>query len=152
MTPQQVSLAKRTNVDTACDVSREARRLLGANGILVVYDSMRHMANLESVHPYEGTHDIHTLVPGQTPTSISALQQVRDSPDPHHRSGEKAKGPDAPPSRRPTVGSRISLDRKPLRHNGYRIMMRGIAHTRIPPGYGSVLLRRFGIDRSRLLH
>ena len=52
MSPQQVSLAKRTNVDMACEVAREARRLLGANGILVEYSAMRHMANLESVYTY----------------------------------------------------------------------------------------------------
>jgi glutaryl-CoA dehydrogenase len=72
MTPQQVSLAKRANVSMACDVAREARRLLGANGILIEYDSMRHMANLESVYTYEGTHDIHSLVLGQEITGISA--------------------------------------------------------------------------------
>ncbi len=72
MSPQQVSLAKRANVDMACDVAREARRLLGANGILVEYHSMRHMANLESVYTYEGTHDIHSLVLGQEITGIPA--------------------------------------------------------------------------------
>ena len=50
MTPAQVSLAKRNNVDMACNCAREARRLLGANGILVEYHSMRHLANLESVY------------------------------------------------------------------------------------------------------
>ena len=73
MTPEQVSLAKRANVDMACDAAREARRLLGANGILVEYQSMRHMANLESVYTYEGTHDIHSLVLGQTLTGLSAF-------------------------------------------------------------------------------
>jgi glutaryl-CoA dehydrogenase len=73
MTPQQVSLAKRANCDTATDVAREARRLLGANGILVEYHSMRHMANLESVYTYEGTHDIHSLILGQKLTGISAF-------------------------------------------------------------------------------
>jgi glutaryl-CoA dehydrogenase len=73
MTPQQVSLAKRANVDMACEVAREARRLLGANGILVEYHSMRHMANLESVYTYEGTHDIHSLVLGQAVTGIGAF-------------------------------------------------------------------------------
>ena len=72
MTPQQVSLAKRANVDMACDIAREARRLLGGNGILVEYHSMRHMANLESVYTYEGTHDIHSLVLGQAITGIAA--------------------------------------------------------------------------------
>ena len=72
MTPQQVSLAKRANVDMACDIAREARRLLGANGILIEYHSMRHMANLESVYTYEGTHDIHGLILGQAVTGIAA--------------------------------------------------------------------------------
>jgi glutaryl-CoA dehydrogenase len=72
MTPFQVSMAKRTNVDMACEVAREARRLLGANGILVEYQAMRHMANLESVYTYEGTHDIHGLILGQTITGLAA--------------------------------------------------------------------------------
>jgi glutaryl-CoA dehydrogenase len=72
MTPQQVSLAKRANVDMACEVAREARRLLGANGILVEYSAMRHMANLESVYTYEGTHDIHGLILGQAVTGLAA--------------------------------------------------------------------------------
>ena len=73
LTPQQVSLAKRNNCDMATDVAREARRLLGANGILAEYASMRHMANLESVYTYEGTHDIHTLILGQAVTGLSAF-------------------------------------------------------------------------------
>ncbi|MDA0327655.1 MAG: acyl-CoA dehydrogenase family protein [Gemmatimonadetes bacterium] len=73
MTPQQVSLAKRANCDMATDIAREARRLLGANGILVEYHSMRHMANLESVYTYEGTHDIHSLILGQAVTGINAF-------------------------------------------------------------------------------
>ncbi len=73
MTPQQVSLAKRNNVSIATDIAREARRLLGANGILAEYHAMRHMANLESVYTYEGTHDIHTLVLGQAVTGIGAF-------------------------------------------------------------------------------
>jgi glutaryl-CoA dehydrogenase len=71
--PQQVSLAKRNNVNVATDIAREARRLLGANGILAEYASMRHMANLESVYTYEGTHDIHTLVLGQAITGHAAF-------------------------------------------------------------------------------
>ncbi len=73
MTPQQVSLAKRANVNMACDIAREARRLLGANGILAEYSAMRHMANLESVYTYEGTHDVHSLILGQTITGVSAF-------------------------------------------------------------------------------
>ena len=73
MTPQQVSLAKRNNVDMATDIARETRRLLGANGILAEYQAMRHLANLESVYTYEGTHDIHTLVLGQEITGLNAF-------------------------------------------------------------------------------
>src|SRR5437870_9373716 len=72
-TPQQVSLAKRNNVSIATDVARETRRLLGANGILAEYQAMRHLANLESVYTYEGTHDIHTLILGQEITGLSAF-------------------------------------------------------------------------------
>ncbi|MDB4951624.1 MAG: acyl-CoA dehydrogenase protein [Gemmatimonadetes bacterium] len=72
MRPEQVSLAKRHNVSMACDVAREARRLLGGNGILVEYSAMRHMANLESVYTYEGTHDVHGLILGQDVTGIAA--------------------------------------------------------------------------------
>jgi glutaryl-CoA dehydrogenase len=73
MTPQQVSLAKRSNVSMATDVAREARRLLGAVGVLAEYGAMRHMANLESVYTYEGTHDVHSLVLGQAITGINAF-------------------------------------------------------------------------------
>ncbi len=72
-TPQQVSLAKRNNVNVATNIAREARRLLGANGILAEYASMRHMANLESVYTYEGTHDVHSLVLGQAITGLNAF-------------------------------------------------------------------------------
>ena len=74
MTPQQVSLAKRNNVSIATDIAREARRLLGANGILAEYGAMRHMANLESVYTYEGTHDIHSLILGQAVTGLNAFK------------------------------------------------------------------------------
>jgi glutaryl-CoA dehydrogenase len=73
-TPQQVSLAKRNNVNMATDIAREARRLLGANGILAEYSSMRHMANLESVYTYEGTHDVHALILGQAITGLNAFK------------------------------------------------------------------------------
>jgi glutaryl-CoA dehydrogenase len=72
MRPEQVSLAKRNNVNMATEVAREARRLLGGNGILIEYQSMRHMANLESVYTYEGTHDVHGLILGQDITGIAA--------------------------------------------------------------------------------
>ena len=72
-TPPRVSMAKRANVDMACDIAREARRMLGGNGILAEYSAMRHMANLESVYTYEGTHDMHSLILGETITGISAF-------------------------------------------------------------------------------
>ncbi len=72
-TPEQVSLAKRNNVSIATDVARETRRLLGANGILAEYQAMRHLANLESVYTYEGTHDVHTLILGQAITGLNAF-------------------------------------------------------------------------------
>jgi glutaryl-CoA dehydrogenase len=73
-TPQQVSLAKRNNVNMATDIAREARRLLGANGILAEYGALRHMANLESVYTYEGTHDVHSLILGQAVTGLNAFK------------------------------------------------------------------------------
>ncbi len=70
---QQVSLAKRNNVDMALTCARLARDILGANGIIDEYPVMRHMNNLESVKTYEGTHDIHTLILGQDITGIAAF-------------------------------------------------------------------------------
>jgi glutaryl-CoA dehydrogenase len=74
MKPVQVSLAKMNNVAIALDVARTARTILGANGITGEYPVMRHMANLESVYTYEGTHEIHTLVIGQYLTGLSAFE------------------------------------------------------------------------------
>ena len=73
-TPQQVSLAKRNNVNIATEIARETRRLLGANGILAEYSAMRHMENLESVYTYEGTHDVHSLILGQAVTGLNAFK------------------------------------------------------------------------------
>jgi glutaryl-CoA dehydrogenase len=72
--PQQVSFAKRNNVDIALQSARIAREIHGANGILNEYNVMRHMANLESVITYEGTHIIHTLILGEDITGISAFK------------------------------------------------------------------------------
>ncbi|MBA2319885.1 MAG: acyl-CoA dehydrogenase family protein [Deltaproteobacteria bacterium] len=71
--PEHVSLAKMNNVDIALNVARIARDVHGANGILGEYPIMRHMANLESVRTYEGTHDIHTLILGKWITGIQAF-------------------------------------------------------------------------------
>jgi len=67
-----VSMAKRNNVHHALEIARMARDIHGANGILDEYPVMRHMANLESVKTYEGTHDIHTLIIGEDITGIPA--------------------------------------------------------------------------------
>lgn len=74
ITPAQVSLAKRNNVKMALDAARTCRGILGANGILDEYHAMRHAANLESVHTYEGTYEIHTLVLGQALTGLAAFR------------------------------------------------------------------------------
>ena len=69
----QISLAKRNNVRVALDVARKARDILGASGISVEYQTMRHMLNLESVITYEGTDSIHTLILGKKITGIDAV-------------------------------------------------------------------------------
>jgi len=74
MIPEQVSLAKMNNVDIALQICRIARDVHGANGILGEYPVMRHMANLESVFTYEGTHDIHNLILGKWITGIAAFE------------------------------------------------------------------------------
>ncbi len=68
-----VSMVKRNNVDIALRIAREARDLLGANGIVDDYQSMRHMLNLETVRTYEGTHDVHTLILGEHITGLRAF-------------------------------------------------------------------------------
>ena len=72
-TSAQISMAKRNNVDMALKVAREARQIHGAMGITNEYSIMRHMANLESVITYEGTHDIHLLITGLDVTGIPAF-------------------------------------------------------------------------------
>ena len=72
--PQHVSMAKRNNVRMARDQARVAREMLGGNGITTDYPPMRHMANMETVYTYEGTHDIHTLILGEDLTGIQAYQ------------------------------------------------------------------------------
>ena len=73
LTAGQISLAKRNNVSMARDIARDARDILGANGVTDEYQCGRHMLNLESVYTYEGTHDIHTLVVGQDVTGLAAF-------------------------------------------------------------------------------
>jgi glutaryl-CoA dehydrogenase len=71
--PQQVSMAKRNNVRMARDQARVAREMLGGNGITRDYPPMRHLANMETVYTYEGTHDIHSLILGEDLTGIPAF-------------------------------------------------------------------------------
>ena len=70
---QHISLAKRNNVWMALECARMGRDILGANGIADEYPIFRHMANLESVKTYEGTHDIHTLIVGSAITGLDAF-------------------------------------------------------------------------------
>jgi glutaryl-CoA dehydrogenase len=78
MKPHHVSMAKRNNVWAARECARLAREILGANGIVGEYPVFRHLANLESVYTYEGTHDIHTLVLGQAVTGLAAFDPPAD--------------------------------------------------------------------------
>ena len=70
---QHISMAKRNNVWMALECARMARDILGGNGIADDYPVIRHMMNLETVKTYEGTHDIHALIIGESVTGISAF-------------------------------------------------------------------------------
>ena len=72
--PQHVSMAKRNNVRMAREQAPVAREMLGGNGIVADHSPMRHMANMETVYTYEGTHDIHTLILGEDLTGIPAFE------------------------------------------------------------------------------
>lgn len=72
-TPAQISMAKRNNVEMAIKIARESRQILGGMGISGDFSIMRHMANLESVITYEGTHDIHLLITGNDITGFNAF-------------------------------------------------------------------------------
>ena len=72
--PHHVSLVKMNNCRAALDIARDARDMLGANGIIDEYPVIRHMMNLETVNTYEGTEDIHRLVVGQQITGIAAFR------------------------------------------------------------------------------
>jgi glutaryl-CoA dehydrogenase len=72
--PEQISLAKLNNVREAIKVAREARTILGGNGITLDHSPLRHAANLESVRTYEGTDEVHTLILGQHITGLSAFR------------------------------------------------------------------------------
>jgi glutaryl-CoA dehydrogenase len=73
LAPDMISIVKRNNVGKALDIARQARDMHGANGISAEFQVMRHMANLETVNTYEGTHDVHALILGRAITGISAF-------------------------------------------------------------------------------
>ncbi len=70
----QLSLAKRNNARKVLEIARQARGMMGANGILLDYQTIRHMLNLETVNTYEGTYEIHSLIIGKQITGIDALR------------------------------------------------------------------------------
>jgi glutaryl-CoA dehydrogenase len=74
LTPAQVSLGKLNNVREAIAIAREARTILGGDGVLLENSPIRHAANLESVRTYEGTDEVHTLILGQHLTGIGAFR------------------------------------------------------------------------------
>ena len=71
--PEQISIVKRNNAGVALKIARDARDILGGNGIQEDYHVMRHMINLETVNTYEGTHDIHALILGRAQTGLQAF-------------------------------------------------------------------------------
>ncbi len=72
-TPEMISLIKRNNCGKALDIARTARDMHGGNGIADEFHVFRHMANLESVNTYEGTHDVHALILGRAQTGLQAF-------------------------------------------------------------------------------
>jgi alkylation response protein AidB-like acyl-CoA dehydrogenase len=74
VTAAQISMAKRNNVRMAREQAKVAREMLGGNGVTADYAPMRHLANIESVYTYEGTHDIHSLIVGEDLTDIQAYR------------------------------------------------------------------------------
>ena len=71
--PEMISIVKRNNCGKALNIARDARDMLGGNGIIDEYGVIRHMMNLETVNTYEGTHDIHALILGRAITGLQAF-------------------------------------------------------------------------------
>jgi glutaryl-CoA dehydrogenase len=71
--PEMISIVKRNNCGKALDIARTARDMHGGNGIQIEYHVMRHLANLETVNTYEGTHDVHALILGRAQTGLQAF-------------------------------------------------------------------------------
>ncbi len=73
LAPEMISIVKRNNCGKALEIARNARDMLGGNGIQSSYQVMRHAQNLETVNTYEGTHDIHALILGRAQTGLQAF-------------------------------------------------------------------------------
>ena len=71
--PEMISIVKRNNCGQALDIARQARDMHGGNGISEGFQVMRHVANLETVNTYEGTHDVHALILGRAITGLQAF-------------------------------------------------------------------------------
>ena len=78
LSPTLISMMKRNNCGKALAIAREARDMLGANGVSDAYPVIRHMMNLEAVNTYEGTHDVHALILGRAQTGLQAFQQEKE--------------------------------------------------------------------------
>ncbi len=78
LSPPLISMMKRNNCGKALAIAREARDMLGANGVSDAYPVIRHMMNLEAVNTYEGTHDVHALILGRAQTGLQAFQQEKE--------------------------------------------------------------------------
>lgn len=74
LAPWQISLGKMNNVEIALKIARTCREMMGANGILLDRQVMRHLCNLETVYTYEGTHEIHSLVVAHELTGEAAFK------------------------------------------------------------------------------
>ena len=73
LAPEMISMVKRNNCGKSLQIARDARDMLGGNGIVDEYHIIRHMCNLETVNTYEGTHDIHALIIGRAITGLQAF-------------------------------------------------------------------------------
>lgn len=73
LAPEMISIVKRNNCGKALDIARQARDMMGGNGLVDEYHVMRHAQNLETVNTYEGTHDIHSLILGRAITGHQAF-------------------------------------------------------------------------------
>ena len=73
LAPEMISVMKRNNCGKALAIARDARDMLGGNGIVDEYHIIRHVSNLETVNTYEGTHDIHALIIGRAITGLQAF-------------------------------------------------------------------------------